>query len=337
MTLHVGLIGAGVMGADHAHTVQRSIAGARLTAVTDIDSSRAVNLSQELDARPLRSAEELIHDADVDAVIVASHDSAHAEQVLACIEAGKPVLCEKPLAPMVEDCRRIVAKQRGRGLGDLVSVGFMRRFHPGFVAMKDQLGRQSLGAPLLVLGSHRNVRSYSTGGSEGTITNSAVHDIDIVQWLLRSTIVEVSWYAPRPTTVDQSRQDPQLIHLRTADGVLSSIDLFVNAQYGYDVRYEMVCERGAIRLAPGARIVTDHDLVHGHDHPADWRPFFADAYRLELQAWVDAVNHAAPTPLATAEDGLRCALVAEALVQSMHRGETVVVDEDELASPLAQV
>jgi myo-inositol 2-dehydrogenase / D-chiro-inositol 1-dehydrogenase len=336
MTLKIGLIGAGVMGADHARTIQRTISGARLSSVADIDLARAVNLSQELDARPVRTATELIDAADVDAVIVASHDSAHAEQVLACIEAGRPVLCEKPLAPTVEECRRIVAKQRSRGMGDLVSVGFMRRFHPGFVAMKAQLEHRSLGAPLLVLGSHRNVRSYPTGGSEGTITNSAVHDIDIVQWLLGSDIVEVSWYAPRPTTVDPTRQDPQLIHLRTADGVLSSIDLFVNAQYGYDVRYEMVCERGAIRLAPEQRIVTDHDLVHDYAHPADWRPFFADAYRLQLQAWVDAVNRAAPTPLATADDGLRCTLVAEALVQSMHRGQTVAVD-DELASPLTHV
>ena len=155
------------------------------------------------------------------------------------------MLCEKPLAPTVEEGRQIVDAQAERGLGDLVSVGFMRRFHPGFTAMKAALASGELGAPLMVLGSHRNVRAYPTGGSEGTLTNSAVHDIDITEWLLESPIVEVGWYAPKSTSLDPDRQDPQLIHLRTADGVLASIDLFVNARYGYDVRYELVGERGA--------------------------------------------------------------------------------------------
>ena len=286
MTLRVGLIGAGVMGADHARTIHAAVAGARLVAVTDIDHDRAAELAAPLGAAVLVSDLDLIASDDIDAVVIASHDSAHTKQVLACVEAGKPVLCEKPLAPTVEEGRQIVDAQAERGLGDLVSVGFMRRFHPGFTAMKAALASGELGAPLMVLGSHRNVRAYPTGGSEGTLTNSAVHDIDITEWLLESPIVEVGWYAPKSTSLDPDRQDPQLIHLRTADGVLASIDLFVNARYGYDVRYELVGERGAVRLSPTAPIVTDRDLAHGYAHPADWRPFFADAYRHELQAWV---------------------------------------------------
>src|SRR4051812_47310718 len=135
-------------------------------------------------------------------------------------------------------------------MGELVSVGFMRRCHPGFTAMKGQLDSGTLGVPLLALGSHRNVRSYPTGGSEGTLTNSAVHDIDVTEWLLGSPITEVGWYAPRSTSLDHDRHDPQLIHLRTMSGVLTSIDLFVNAQYGYEVRYELVCEKGISAAGP---------------------------------------------------------------------------------------
>jgi myo-inositol 2-dehydrogenase / D-chiro-inositol 1-dehydrogenase len=329
LTVRVGLIGAGVMGADHARTVQETISGAALVAVTDTDRGRALKLSQQLDTDMVLSDDDLIASPNVDAVIIASHDSAHRKQVLACIEAGKAVLCEKPLAPTVEECQQIVTAQRERALGNLVSVGFMRRFHPGFRAMKDRLATGVLGQPLMVLGSHRNVHaSYPTGGSEGTLTNSAVHDIDITEWLLDSPVVQVGWYAPRPTSLDRTRDDPQLIHLRTADGVLASIDLFINAQYGYDVRYEVVCERGTVRLSPTAPVVTDHGRAHGYDHPDDWRAFFADAYRLELQAWVNALGRAQATPLATAADGLRCTVVAEALVQSMHSGLSVRVGDD---------
>lgn len=236
MTLRVGLIGAGVMGTDHARTISTAVAGATLVAVTDTDHDRAAELGGQLGADVVPSDHDLIASSDVDAVIIASHDSAHAQQVMACVEAGKPVLCEKPLAPTVEECQQIVSAQQARALGDLVSVGFMRRFHAGFRAMKDALATEALGSPLMVVGSHRNVRAYPTGGSEGTLTNSAVHDIDITEWLLGSPIVEVGWYAPKPTSLDPERHDPQLIHLRTAEGVLASIDVFVNAQYGYDVR-----------------------------------------------------------------------------------------------------
>ena len=118
------------------------------------------------------SDDELIGSRQVDAVIIASHDSAHAAQVLACIRAGKPVLCEKPLAPSIEDCQEIVTAQQQRGLGDLVSIGFMRRFHPGFTAMRGRPRLRRSGRTIWGFGvSHRNVRSYPTGGSEGTLTN----------------------------------------------------------------------------------------------------------------------------------------------------------------------
>jgi myo-inositol 2-dehydrogenase/D-chiro-inositol 1-dehydrogenase len=242
-------------------------------------------------------------------------------------QGRKPVLCEKPLAPTVEDCQDIVAAQRRRGMGELVSVGFMRRFHPGFTAMKGQIDSGALGVPLLALGSHRSVRAYPTGGSEGTLTNSAVHDIDVSEWLLGSPITQVGWYAPRSTSLDRDRHDPQLIHLRTMSGVLISIDLFVNAQYGYEVRYELVCERGTVRLGPTAPIVTDRDQAHGYPHASDWRPFFADAYRLQLQAWVDAICTSQATPLATAGNGLRSTMVAQALVQSMRTRQPITVTE----------
>lgn len=339
MTLRVGLIGAGVMGGDHGRTISRHVPGATLTAVTDIDPARATRLATEQGARTHPSADELIGAPDVDAVIIASHDAAHGAQVLACIEAGKPVLCEKPLAPTSAQCRRIIAAQESRGLGDLVSVGFVRRFHPGFTVMKRQVDAGSLGEVLLVLGSHRNVRSYPTGGSEGTLSNSAVHDIDTTAWLLGSAIVEVAWFAPRQTSLASDRQDPQLIHLRAANGVLASIDLFLNAQYGYDVRYELVCERGNMRLRPPATVDTDVGQELGHSLHPDWRGFFADAYRLELAAWVDSVIRGRPSELARAEDGLCTTLVAEALIRSMHERGPVPVrhaDPDDVrAQPVA--
>jgi myo-inositol 2-dehydrogenase / D-chiro-inositol 1-dehydrogenase len=123
-------------------------------------------------------------------------------------------------------------------------------------------------------------------------------------------------------------QDPQLILLRTADGALTSLEVFLNAGYGYDIGCEVVCERGTLALAPTGRIVANAPSTHAVTHPADWRPRFADAYRLELQAWVDAVAAGRPSPLPSARDGMVATAVAEAVIASMHDGGRFVAVQD---------
>jgi myo-inositol 2-dehydrogenase/D-chiro-inositol 1-dehydrogenase len=106
--------------------------------------------------------------------------------------------------------------------------------------------------------------------------------------------------------------------------VLSSVDVFLNAQYGYDVRYEVLGERGAVSLVEPLHLVTDAAQQRSVRYPLDWRPRFADAYRLELQAWVDAVGGGTPSPLASARDGLVAGTVADAVITSMHGSGRVV-------------
>src|SRR6478736_3120917 len=100
MSIGVGIIGAGVMGADHARIFAGSVAGAHLVAISDADAARASAAAQETGAkRSLSDPFALINDPEVDAVLIASPDATHPDFAIACIKAGKPVLCEKPLAP----------------------------------------------------------------------------------------------------------------------------------------------------------------------------------------------------------------------------------------------
>jgi len=325
MTVRVGIIGAGVMGSDHARILHGSIAGATVTAVADPAQDRARAVARETGARSFSTAAELIASPFVDAVLIASHDTAHAEQVISCLEHRKPVLCEKPLAPTLRECQDLVDRQKAIGRGiPLISVGFMRRFHPAYRELKDRLEEGAIGQPLMVLSSHRNVASYPDGNSASTITNSGIHEIDVTAWLLSSPIESVSWHAPRSTALDASRQDPQLLHLRTADGVLTTVDVFLNAQYGYDVRCEVVGERGTVELARPHLTTTNRAHTQARSYAADWRPVFADAYRLQSQAWIDALISGTRPTLATAEDALTAARVAQALVDSMNSGGATI-------------
>jgi myo-inositol 2-dehydrogenase/D-chiro-inositol 1-dehydrogenase len=308
------------MGADHARKLAKVVSGSELVAVTDFAAAVAGAVAAELDARVHDDGYALIADSGVDAVVIATRDDTHADLVRAALRAGKPVMCEKPLAPTAAECQEVVAEAALKRPVDLVTVGFMRRFDPPYVALRDRVVGGEYGPPLIAHCVSRTVRTYPGGDSASSITQSAIHELDIVPWLLDSPIVEVSWQHGRSSVSSGDRQDPQFYLMRTASDVLVTVELFLNARYGYDTRCEVVMETGTSALTLPTQVVTDAERRRAVDYPADWIPRYSDAYRIELQEWIDSIAQGRPSTLATATDGLRAALVADALVESMNSG-----------------
>jgi myo-inositol 2-dehydrogenase/D-chiro-inositol 1-dehydrogenase len=308
------------MGANHARKLAKVVSGSELVAVTDFDAAVAGAVAAELDARVHDDGYALIADSGVDAVVIATRDDTHADLVRAALRAGKPVMCEKPLAPTAAECQEVVAEAALKRPVDLVTVGFMRRFDPPYVALRDRVVGGEYGPPLIAHCVSRTVRTYPGGDSASSITQSAIHELDIVPWLLDSPIVEVSWQHGRSSVSSGDRQDPQFYLMRTASDVLVTVELFLNARYGYDTRCEVVMETGTSALTLPTQVVTDAERRRAVDYPADWIPRYSDAYRIELQEWIDSIAQGRPSTLATATDGLRAALVADALVESMNSG-----------------
>jgi myo-inositol 2-dehydrogenase/D-chiro-inositol 1-dehydrogenase len=336
--IRVGVIGTGVMGTDHARLLGSVVAGASLGAVYDVDRARAEAAAAQAtgarvpsahvpSARVLGDPAELIRDDAVDAVLVASSDPTHEELVLACIKAGKPVLCEKPLAPTIDGCRRILDAEEAYG-ARLVSVGFMRRYDPGYLDLKAALDSGRIGAPLLLHCVHRNPTAPAGQPSSMLITGSAVHEIDVARWLLGEEIVAVSVHVPRPSRAAGTTQDPQLLVFESERGVLIDVEVFVNARYGYDVRCELVGEDGTVSLDAAAPTVLRHSSGAGYPLPADWRPRFAEAYRRELQDWVDGLRVDRTPRGASAWDGYAATAVARAGVAALESGVRQPVELD---------
>jgi myo-inositol 2-dehydrogenase/D-chiro-inositol 1-dehydrogenase len=309
MALRVGVVGLGVMGAGHLRTLVADVPRAQVAAVCDVDVARARLVAGEgvcLHVDPIA----LIRSEEVDAVLIASSDATHADLVLACIDAGKPVLCEKPLATTA--AASLVVTEAEAALGRrLVQVGFMRRFDPRYAAVKRELDDGVVGRPLLVHCAHRNAAVPPTYTSDMLITSSGTHEFDVVRWLTGEEIVTATVLTPRATSraVDGMR-DPQLLILKTEGGVLVDVEVFVNAAYGYDIRCELVGETGTLTLEPA---VTPGFLER-----------FADAYRHELTDWVDAVADGGPRG-PTAWDGYAASAVADACLESLASGRTVDV------------
>ncbi len=326
--IRIGVIGTGVMGADHARLLGSEISGAMLGAVYDIDPLRASAVAAGIpgaEVRPDPAA--LVDDADIDAVLVASSDPTHEEFVLACIGAGKPVLCEKPLSPTVEGCRHIRKAEEAAGRR-LVSVGFMRRYDPGYLAMKSTVDSGELGAPLVLHCVHRNPSAPAGQPSAMLITGSAVHEIDIARWLLGEEIVAVTVHTGRSSRNAGPTRDPLLLVLESASGVLVDVEVFVNARYGYDVRCELVAEEGTVSLDAPAPTALRKGFGTGRVLPADWRPRFAEAYRRELQDWVDGLRTDGVPRGASTWDGYVATAVAQAGVAALETGtrQQVVLD-----------
>jgi myo-inositol 2-dehydrogenase/D-chiro-inositol 1-dehydrogenase len=323
VSLGIGVIGAGVMGADHVRTIASQVAHAHVAAVCDQDAVRAGAAAAEArGARVLPDPFALISDPDVDAVVVVSPDETHADYTLSCIAAGKPVLCEKPLAPSTAECLRVIEAEQALGRR-LVQVGFMRRFDPAYQDMKERFATGEFGEALLLHCVHRNATVPAFFRSLMTITNAAVHEIDIARWLLGAEIVGIEVLKSRSTR-SSSMQDPMFIVLETHRGQLVDVELFMNARYGYDVRAELVCEDGTLTMTPPVHTELRASGTQSFPFAPDWRPRFAAAYRRQMQAWIDAIGTQRSSG-ASAWDGLVATAVAEAGILSFETGSRAAV------------
>jgi myo-inositol 2-dehydrogenase / D-chiro-inositol 1-dehydrogenase len=327
VTTRIGIIGCGVMGADHARLLSREIAGGELVAVQDRDLSRAAAVAASAGGVRIHGdAADLIADRNIDAILIASPDLTHAPLTMACIEAGKPVLCEKPLAATLEECRAVVQAEIGGGRR-LVQVGFMRRFDPGYLSMRQSLDSERYGRALFFHCIHRNAVAPDYITSDLIIANSSVHEIDIARFLLDEEFKAVTVIGARPSRRAMARR-PLFIALESMSGVLVTIEAFLDAGYGYDVQAELVCEEGTISLAPNPPISHRFANRDGFVVADDWRARFADAYRLQLKGWIASIETGRPCG-SSAWDGYASSVIAAAALQALAKGERTAIAPDE--------
>jgi myo-inositol 2-dehydrogenase/D-chiro-inositol 1-dehydrogenase len=289
VTLNVGVIGVGMIGQDHIRRLTSVLSGARVVAVTDVDVDLAQRVGSALtDAKVHASGQDVIGDQNVDAVVVCSWGPTHEEYVLASISTGKPVFCEKPLATTQEACRRIVDAEAALGRR-LVQVGYMRRYDPAYRALRDVVHSGDIGLPLMMHCTHRNpsVPGYYT--SDSAITDTAVHEIDMVRWMFDEEIVATTVLTPRKSRNGGELQDPLVLLLEMASGILIDVEISVNIRYGYDIRGEVVGEEGTAALGESSPITVRRNNGFTGRVPEDWRERFIRAYDIEFQEWIDAV------------------------------------------------
>ena len=309
MTLSVGVIGLGVMGAEHLRLLREETAGVQVTAICDADPDRTARLAE--DAIVFEGPMALIASDKVDAVVIASPDATHAGLALACLAAGKHALCEKPLATSAVEALQVVDAEVALGRR-LLQIGYMRRFDPAYVEMKRVADEGGIGSPVLLHNVHRNAAAPDWFTGPMAVTNSFVHEIDISRWLLGSDLVSAIVHSA-------PGGDPLLITMETDKGEIVSTEVFMNAHYGYHVHAQLVGRTGTVQMAQPSATVTNSGLHHGHEWPENWVPRFRDAYRVQMTAWVRSVAAGSPAG-ASAWDGYVATAVAEQVVTALEPG-----------------
>lgn len=289
--LQVGVVGAGAMGGDHLARLARRIHGAQVVAVVEPDADRRrAALAMAPGAAGFGCLEDAIQRGGLEGVVIATPSAAHAGSVMAALEARLWVLCEKPLAPDTGGARRIVDAEQ-RLDTPRVQVGFMRRFDAEYGRLRELIGSGSAGDLLMLHCVHRNPNVSVSATQEGMITDSAVHELDIVPWLAGSAIRSVEVRRGRPNALSPARLgEPLLLLVELESGVLADVEINMSAQFGYQVTTEAVLERGVARIGQTAGLRL---WQNGHVATAEHEGFitrFRDAYDREVQAWVDAAR-----------------------------------------------
>jgi myo-inositol 2-dehydrogenase / D-chiro-inositol 1-dehydrogenase len=319
VTVNVGVIGVGMIGKDHIRRLTTVLAGSKVVAVTDVNLDEAKRVADGVPgAAAYSTGQELIKSDDVDAIIVCSWGPTHEEYVLAAIEAGKPVFCEKPLATTQEACRRIIDAEVAFGRR-LVQVGYMRRYDKAYRALKAVLDSGEIGAPLMMHCTHRNPSVPGHYTKDMAITDTAVHEIDMVRWIFGEEIVGATVLTPRKSKNGGELQDPLFLLLEMASGGLIDVEISVNIRYGYDIRGEVVGEEGTVALGESSSIVVRKNNQYSGRVPEDWRERFIQAYDVEFQEWIDGVRDGG-TYGPSSWDGYAAAVVSDAAVESIKTG-----------------
>jgi len=315
----VGVVGTGGMGMRHAHNLTNHVVGAQVVAVMDIDRQKAKTLADMCGAGKIYTdAKDLINDPSVDAVVIASPDPTHADLIMTCLKAKKPVLTEKPLGMSAAETKKIVDAEIEGGRR-LIQVGFMREYDPPHRAVKELVDKGEVGKTVLIRDVHTTLNLNQIRPLDNVVVRSAVHDIHSLRWLSGSEIetVFVQWVPVVPEEPKSCRY--LLAQVSFQNGSLGVIELNAATQHGYEVNVEVIGEEGNIASNTLHGPVIHRSGTSQKKIEPGWLERFDTAYIKEVQAWIDSLKQETPTG-PSAWDGYAALVVTDTFLKSAESG-----------------
>jgi predicted dehydrogenase len=285
--LAVGLVGCGMIGQIHADGLRTLAEDGEIVAVAAADPSAEARAALQRNCPFGRLSDDpldVISDPAVEAVMITSPTATHLDLVQATLAAGKPLFCEKPLAPTFGDVRTLCDAVSSSGL--TAQVGFHSRFHPIMNRLRRTVESGELGRPMGytlrddqywptgdVVPGHSSWRSDRAQAGGGALLEHSIHSADIVSWLFGPA---VRVYARSRSVFGYDVEDVAAVTVEHESGVVGTILTIFNGVRGREERrFEVFFERGAVEAT------TDFIVGAAEDSYLVQQPD-TDAHRLDL-------------------------------------------------------
>jgi len=334
--LRIGVIGLGRLGSSYAKYFTGRIAGASLTAVSDVNESALASIAAELgDPRRYSRYQDLIADQEVEGVVIVSPTSTHKEIVLEAANQGKPIFCEKPLSISLEEARAMQRTVEQSGV--FFQMGFMRRFDKGYVAARQKIEEGAIGTPVVFKSSSRDpyrpsLEYLDPAHSGGLLVDCGIHDLDLARWFMGNiaSVYSIGGTLAYPEMKTINDIDNAITSLYFDSGALGVIDLSRNGVYGYDIRTEILGTAGTLKigyLRETPILVMTKDGIN-HDTVPYFTERFEQAYITQLQNFVNNVLQDKP-PSVTCSDGVAALQASAAATLSFKENRPVKIQGDE--------
>lgn len=337
-SLNLGVIGLGRMGrifARHIATHSRLHGdnNASLYAV----SSRTPAVAEQVaeltgNTKIYPDYRDLLADPAVDGVLVATLTHTHYDIVLAAAEAGKAIFCEKPLSLKMSETEDMLAAIDKAKVP--FQVAFMRRFDKGYAAAKQKIDAGVIGEPIVAMATSRDPGCpdqewAKADNSGGMIIDLAVHDFDILRWLMNDEVTRVYAEGAALTCPDVGAVgdiDSALITLRFANGAMANVDACRNCRYGYDIRCEIRGTEGTLQVGyiQDTPVLTLNQQGVTHDVVPWFEQRFTPAYNAQIDHFIECL-HQDVAPSVGAEDARRSLQIALAATQSQQEKQPIVL------------
>ncbi len=331
------LIGAGRAGMIHAKNFATRVPHARLVAVSDISETNAREAAAEIGAgcKWYTDYKQAMKSSGADAVIVVTPTKYHCEIVLAAAEAGKHILCEKPMAMTQEECARMIAACETHQVK--LQIGFMRRFDRNFTRAREIIQSGAIGEVVSVKSlthgpSKPHEWMYDIAKSNGPLAEVNSHDIDTLRWFTGSEVktlhaVAGNYRCPDAREAYPDFYDTVLMVAHMENGMLGCIDGAQGVQYGYDARVDILGTKGLITIGGmqnGTTLCFTQANGMAGDAVKSWTNLFADAYIAEDISFVHCILHHTD-PQVGGLDGMMAVAVVRAGNESIQTGETITL------------
>ena len=331
--LSVGLVGAGRIGADHAHTIS-TLKGVEEIVVADVEQDRAEAVAAKLgDIARVSTPEAIV--GEVDALVITTPTVQHATHLIAAAEARVPVFCEKPVALDIETTKQVL--QKVEESGNPTQIGFQRRFDEGYINAKKLLAEGKVGnlhRVHVVTGDYPPPPASYLKGSGYLFKDCTIHDADIIRWVTGQEVEEVHVIGANlgdPYFGQEGDIDNAVGVMRLSRGTLATMHVSRYNAAGYDIRMELAGDKetysvGFAEYMPITSAEPNFTFAQAGERYPNFYPRFIPAYKAEISAFIEALNTGGEIS-PTVADALEALYICEALDLSLKENRPVKLSE----------